>query len=185
MAKVRVNGAILSGKEATQRSSLRLGAYEALYQVAAKHGPPFQNTDSLPVEYNHIHPRHNDIDGIKWATELKQERHEIEERNARMAEREGGSASEVESSSESKSVESIPEGFISPGESGDEDDLNVYDGDGEGTGHGRWEDPDGETSSNEGGDMELEEEESGEASDNDSIDEEGSDSDGSGIVEQD
>ena len=78
-----------------------------------------------------------------------------------------------ESSSESdESMESIPEGF-SPAHSKDcEDDINVYDRDSEVEGNSKWEDSDGETSSNESRDGESEnigsKEEDGEGSDNDS-----------------
>jgi hypothetical protein len=173
LAKVRVTGAILSGKEATQRSSLRLGAYDALHRVATKHGTPFQNTDRLPVEYKKIYPRHKQSDGIEKALRRKRAQKDDQWREARMAEVEGGSASAQESSSESdESMESIPEGF-SPAHSEDcEDGINVYDGDGEVEGNSKWEDSDGETSSNESGDGESEnmgsEEEDGEGSDNDS-----------------
>ena len=173
LAKVRVTSAILSGKEATQKSSLCLGAYDALHRVTTKHGTPFQNTDQLPMEYKKIYPRHKQSDGIEKALRLKHAQKDNQWREARMAEVEGGSASVKEYSSESdESMESIPEGF-SPAHSEDsENGINVYDGDGEVEGNSKWEDSDGETSSNESRDGESKnmgsEEEDGEGSDNDS-----------------
>ena len=192
LAKVHVTGAILLGKEATQRSSLHLGAYDSLHRVATKHGTPFQNTDRLPAEYNNIYPRHKQSDGIEKALrQLKHAQKDNQWREARMAEVEGGSASVKESSSESdESMESIPEGF-SPGHSEDCDEgVNVYDGDGEVEGNSKWEDSDGETSSNEESENMENKEEDGEGSDNDSrnrsdaeMDEDISDTDNSDIVE--
>jgi hypothetical protein len=133
------------------------------------------------MEYKKIYPRHKQSDGIEKALWLKCTQQDNQWREARMAEVEGGSASAKESSLASmkesslesnESMESILEGF-SPAHSEDcEDGINVYNGDGEVEGNSKWEDSDGETSSNESGDGESEnmgsKEEDGEGSDNDS-----------------
>jgi hypothetical protein len=83
--KVCVTGAILSKKEAMQRSSLHLGAYDALYRVATKHGTLFQNMNWLPVEYNKIYPRHKQSNEIEKTLWLKHAQKDNQWRKTRMA----------------------------------------------------------------------------------------------------
>jgi hypothetical protein len=82
--KVCVTGAILSEKEAIQRSSLHLGAYDALYRVATKHGMLFQNMNWLP-EYKKIYSRHKQSNGIEKTLWLKHAQKDNQWRKTRMA----------------------------------------------------------------------------------------------------
>ena len=64
-AQTRINGAIILGKEAIERSSLRVGAYEILDRVHRQHGVPFEDGRPLPEEYTEHFPMHKYEDGIE------------------------------------------------------------------------------------------------------------------------
>lgn len=70
-AESRINAAILLGKEAIERSSARVGAYDVLQRVLVSHGMPFQDSDRLPKEYRKNYPRHASHDGIIKGIELR------------------------------------------------------------------------------------------------------------------
>ena len=57
-AQTRINGAIILGKEAIERSSRKVGVYEILDQVCRKHGIPFEDGQPLPDEYKNYFPLH-------------------------------------------------------------------------------------------------------------------------------
>jgi len=60
-----IDGAIIMGKEAAERSAARVGAYDVLQTVQAKYGVPFQDSDRLPLEYQEYFPRHARRDEFK------------------------------------------------------------------------------------------------------------------------
>jgi len=68
-AQTRINGAIILGKEAVERSTARVGAYEILERIHMRHGIPFQDGDSLPEEYTKHFPLHKYHDGIQRGAE--------------------------------------------------------------------------------------------------------------------
>ena len=64
VAKNRVNAAIRVGEEAVERSAARVGVYDVLEEIRAKHGTPFKDTDRLPKEYRARFPRHEHDDPL-------------------------------------------------------------------------------------------------------------------------
>jgi len=63
-AQMRIKGAILAGKEAIHRSSIRVDAYEILDKVCREHGIPFEDGRPFPEEYKDSIPVHEFDDGI-------------------------------------------------------------------------------------------------------------------------
>ncbi|KAF8955813.1 hypothetical protein BDZ97DRAFT_1926276 [Flammula alnicola] len=154
--QTRVNGAIILGKEAAERSAARVGAYDILDKVHSKHGIPFQDGDSLPEEYQHIFPRHEHHDGIlngiKWRAQAKQQASEEAEgpwqSGGRPLEASGSANSPATNThdSDTESVESIPTEFR-PRDSDGSDEHNSSNDDSEGD-SANWElDAEGEVES--------------------------------------
>jgi len=67
-AQTRINASITLGKEAIERSSVRVSAYEILDRVRRRHGIPFEDGHSLPDEYTKHFPVHKYDDGILRGT---------------------------------------------------------------------------------------------------------------------
>ena len=85
-AQITIDGAILLGKEAAERSAVRIGTYEGLHNIFVKHGMPFENGYGIPGEYQKIFPRHDGHDGLLRGMHKKAAReamglHELEEQS--------------------------------------------------------------------------------------------------------
>ncbi|KAF8961701.1 hypothetical protein BDZ97DRAFT_1759716 [Flammula alnicola] len=154
--QTRVNGAVILGKEAAERSAARVGAYNILDQVYSKHGIPFQDGDSLPEEYQNIFPRHEHHDGILNGIKLRAQAKQQASAEAEgpwqsdgspsAAGRPANSAASNTNDSEAESVESIPSQFRSHDSDGS-DEHNLSNDDSEGD-SGNWElDAEGEVES--------------------------------------
>ena len=85
-AQITIDGAILLGKEAAERSAVRIGTYEGLHNIFVKYGMPFENGYGIPGEYQKIFPRHDGHDGLLRGMHKKAVReatglHELEEQS--------------------------------------------------------------------------------------------------------
>jgi len=105
-AQTRINGAIILGKEAIQRSSVKVGAYDILDQVCRKHGIPFEDGRPLPDEYKNYFPVHKYEDGILQRAEGR-----AENTQSLHGSDSNGESNETPSQHSGDSEESIPEGF--------------------------------------------------------------------------
>jgi hypothetical protein len=64
-AEMRLEAQILLGKEAGERSAARVGGYDALEMLYARHGVPFKHESGIPPAFQKIFPRHEGHDGIR------------------------------------------------------------------------------------------------------------------------
>jgi len=115
-AQTRINGAIILGKEAIQRSSVKVGAYDILDQVFRKHGIPFEDGRPLPDEYKNYVPVHKYEAGILQRAEGRAEN--TQSLHGSDSDGDHRVSNEAPSQHSGDSEESIPEGFSSTSNQG-------------------------------------------------------------------
>jgi len=134
-AQTCINGAIILGKEAIERSSVRVGAYGILDQVRRQYGIPFEGGRPLPEEYTKHFPLHKYDDGTLRTPHADAE---VATEGGSHSHRDycaGNSTPSNESTEESD--ESIPPGFSPSEQSHDEGSERPWGGESEDDGD--WE----------------------------------------------